>query len=393
LSDTELIAAVLGAHRLEQTVAAAKLHLIHEISARGLARSHGLRDTAGLLRSRLLVDPAAARDLVRQAAAVDQRPALDASLRAGAVHVRQATAIADALDALPAAAVGAEVIAEAEAALLDMAAEFTPAQLRRLGARILDHVAPEMAERADQAFLEREEQRARQHRGFTLSPPRAGRIRVSGYLTVEDAAVVSAALDPLCTPTAGDSRTPSQLRADALVDVCRLALRTKDLPANGGEPPQVTVTVGFDPLTRELGTGRLDTGGRLSADAVRRLACDAQILPVVLDGPGQILDAGRSRRLATGPIRRALVVRDRGCAFPTCDRPPRWCDAHHIVGWSAGGPTSLPNLVLLCAHHHRVIHRRDWTIRMAADNLPEFIPPAIIDQSRLPRRNRYHRRT
>jgi Domain of unknown function (DUF222)/HNH endonuclease len=139
--------------------------------------------------------------------------------------------------------------------------------------------------------------------------------------------------------------------------------------------------------------GRLDTGDRVSPAAVRRIACDAQVLPVVLNGAGQVLDAGRARRLATGPLRRALVVRDRGCVFPTCDRPPRWRDGHHVVPWTAGGPTRLDNLVLLCRQHHRLLHPGDWTVRIAGDGLPEFVPPCVPGEPQHPRRNRYHRRT
>jgi hypothetical protein len=123
------------------------------------------------------------------------------------------------------------------------------------------------------------------------------------------------------------------------------------------------------------------------------VACDVQVLPVVLGGAGQVLDAGRARRLATGPLRRALVVRDRGCAFPACDRPPRWCDGHHVRPWTRGGRTDLTNLVLLCRHHHRMIHDGDWTVRIAADGLPEFVPPPFFGNSQLPQRNKYHRRT
>ena len=121
------------------------------------------------------------------------------------------------------------------------------------------------------------------------------------------------------------------------------------------------------------------------------MACDANIIPAVLGGAGQPLDVGRSRRLITGTLRKALVLRDRGCAFPDCDRPPCWCDAHHIVSWLDGGPTSVGNGVLLCRHHHRVIHEGDWTIRVGASDMPEFIPPAYVDPLRTPRRNILHR--
>jgi hypothetical protein len=104
------------------------------------------------------------------------------------------------------------------------------------------------------------------------------------------------------------------------------------------------------------------------------------------------LDVGRSRRLITGSLRRALVARDRGCAFPGCDRPARWTEGHHIVSWQSGGVTSLANSVLLCRRHHRAVHHQGWQVRIAGDRRPEFIPPAWIDPARIPRRNVYHRR-
>ena len=123
------------------------------------------------------------------------------------------------------------------------------------------------------------------------------------------------------------------------------------------------------------------------------MACQAGLIPVVLGGAGQVLDLGRERRLFTGPLRRAIIARDGGCTFPGCDRPPRWCQAHHIRSWSDGGPTSMNNAVLLCGHHHRIIHQNEWQVRInPADGLPEFVPPSYVDQPRRPRRNTYHRR-
>ena len=153
------------------------------------------------------------------------------------------------------------------------------------------------------------------------------------------------------------------------------------------------ITVPYDPLTRTLGAGTLDTGDRISPETTLRLACDARILPAVIDPTCQPLTLGRERRLFTGPLRRAIILRDRGCAFPGCDRPPRWCDAHHIRHWAAGGETSLANAVLLCAHHHRLIHTNTgWTVHTAPDGHPTFIPPARLDPTSAPRRNPYHRR-
>ena len=133
--------------------------------------------------------------------------------------------------------------------------------------------------------------------------------------------------------------------------------------------------------------------GRGGIGVTRRIACDAGIIPAVLGSVSQPLDVGRQSRLATGPLRRALVLRDRGCAFPGCDRPPRWTDAHHVQHWSDDGPTELSNLVLLCSFHHRLIHHSDWQVKInPKDGLPEFVPPSYIDASQLPRRNRYHHR-
>jgi hypothetical protein len=117
-----------------------------------------------------------------------------------------------------------------------------------------------------------------------------------------------------------------------------------------------------------------------------------RFLPAVLGGDGQVLDVGRERRLFAGPLRRALVLRDGGCAFPGCDRPPRWTDGHHVRHWADGGETALHNAVLLCPHHHRVIHQGEWRVRIAGDGYPWFTPPAWLDPTRTPRRNIYHRR-
>jgi len=413
LNDADLTACLRAAHRLEQTAATLQARLVDLAVTRGMPRAQGHRTTAGWLREQLRLDPQRARDLTDQAAAIRSRPRLEQALLDGSIDPPQATVIAAAVNAIatirqdPDAAGDADpsipgldfltsqqITDEAETALIEMAGRFPAYQLRRLGERILAHVAPEIADRADEAILRRQEQRAQAQRFLTLSLPVNGIVRVTGSLSAEDAAIVSAALHPLCTPIPDDPRTPGQRRADALTDVCRLALRSTQLPDDGGEPPQITVTVPLDPLTRTLGIGTLDNGQRLSAAATRRLACDARILPLILGGQSQILDAGRTRRLATGPLRRALTARDHGCAFPNCDRPARWCDAHHLTPWSAGGSTRLDNLVLLCRHHHRTLHdpRSGWTARLGPDQLPEFIPPPWTDPTQRPRRNLYHPR-
>jgi hypothetical protein len=231
-------------------------------------------------------------------------------------------------------------------------------------------------------------------RHFTMTPdPEGPGVRVRGRLTAEGAAVIRAAMDPLCQPVPSDTRSAGQRRADAVVDVCRLALATTNLPDNGGDRPQVVLGVQYDVLKRELGAGTLDNGEQVTPETARRLACDAQLLPVVFDGPSQPLDVGRTKRLFTGALRKAIVVRDQGCTFPGCDRRARWCDGHHVVPHWAGGPTSLGNAALLCGFHHTELHKTGgWTMFIAPDGLPTFIPPRHVDPEQRPRRNRYHRR-
>jgi hypothetical protein len=263
--------------------------------------------------------------------------------------------------------------------------------------------------------LERAEKRAYQDRGLWLTDiAGTSRVRVTGWLDQDGAATVRAALDPLCAPRtmrrAGrrvvgaeigadtgadndpdptDVRSAGQRRVDALVEVCRLACACGELPDNGGDRPQVVVTIDYDKLRQQVGAATFDDGAQLSPAVARRIACDAGIIPAVLGTASQTLDLGRQSRLATGPLRRALVLRDRGCAFPGCDRPPRWCQGHHIRHWSNGGPTDLTNLVLLCGYHHRLIHHSEWQVRInPKDGLPDFIPPTYIDLDQKPRRNR-----
>ncbi|MET7959422.1 HNH endonuclease signature motif containing protein [Micromonospora zamorensis] len=394
LADDELVAALDATHRLEQRLAAVKLALVREVDGRGTAVTQGASSTAVWLRERLRLTIPAARRLVDLAACVDAAPTtVRGALAAGAVSLEQARVIADTVSTVQAAA-GPEVADKAVGVLVDWAGQFDPLLLRKLGARILDHVAPDIADAAARAALDAEAARAARDRHLTISEQTDGRLRLTGTLDAEAAALLRAAIDPLSAPAGpDDNRCAGQRRHDALADVCRLALHTGELPDSGSDPAQIVVTTSYDALTRQLSTGVLDIGLHLTPETVRRLACDATILPAVLGGTGQVLDVGRQRRLITGPLRRALVLRDGGCAFPGCDRPPRWCDAHHIHHWADGGDTNLNNAVLLCGHHHRHLHHTDWTVRLGDDGHPEFIPPAWLNHDQLPRRNHYHRRT
>jgi hypothetical protein len=106
-----------------------------------------------------------------------------------------------------------------------------------------------------------------------------------------------------------------------------------------------------------------------------RLACDAAIERIVRRGVSEVLDLGRRTRLPTAAQHRALARRDGGCRFAGCDAPHWWCDAHHIVHWTAGGPTDLDNLVLLCRRHHVLCHEGRWRLIREQGGEIRAVPP------------------
>jgi hypothetical protein len=138
------------------------------------------------------------------------------------------------------------------------------------------------------------------------------------------------------------------------------------------------------------GSGTFTYTGPVTASTIRKIACDADIIPVLLGSEGRILDIGRTTRIFPPHIRKGLNARDQGCAFPNCTIPASWCEAHHITYWSRGGPTSTDNGVLLCTHHHHLIHKEQWKIHVK-NGTPWFIPPPHIDPRQQPRQNHHHK--
>jgi Domain of unknown function (DUF222)/HNH endonuclease len=394
LSDTELTDTAAVVQAVGSRCAAIVASLAREAQGRDLPHQHGATSTVAWLRDLLRISPADARVLVSLGEVLEQRPVLADAVVDGGVNTGQAAAIGRVLTDVPDSEPG--LVDKVETILIGYAGQFEPTILRRLGERVLAHINPELADQRLRDRLDREQRHAQQRRGLTLSPDGLGGIRLSGILDVEGAAIINAAITPLTTPlrdaTGPDLRTPAARRADALIDVCQLALRTGQLPASGGQPPQLNVTVDLDALRRDIAIGQLDTGALLTPEATRRIACNAGILPALLDSASVPVDVGRTRRPFTSATRTAILLRDRGCAFPGCERPPRFTDIHHIIYWSHGGTTNRDNGVALCRHHHRLIHHNQWTIRIGPDRKPDFIPPTHIDPTQTPRRNPYHQR-
>jgi len=415
----ELVETVVVLERLRSVVDAVQLQVVAELDATDGARCDqwaSVKDFVTAVGGGRKGDGPRAVWLAR--AVTGDRVATGRALAEGRVSRVQAEVVVRAVDRLP---VNPALRDAAEQLLLTEAVTRDATELRKVAATVLERLDPDGAERRDERALDRLERAAHLGRFFSISEDGIGGVRVRGRGTVEDAAQLKAVLMPLAAPQpasqpgacggdpgrsagdcgvascAHDGRDPREHGTrmwDALIEASRLLAGTTVLPTSHGARPRVAVTIDHQTLVTGAGTGLLETGETLSASAVRRLACDADVLPLVLGSRSQVLDVGRTRRLVTLGLWLALLARDRTCAFPGCGRPPIACDAHHIVHWADGGPTSLDNLVLLCRTHHTVIHTTGWQVRLDnTDRHPEFLPPARLDPHRRPIRHRELRTT
>lgn len=371
-----------------------------DVAATGLSVVSWLADTRRMTRREVWALLHEGRDLAGL-------PVLTAAGLAGAVSPQQARTISRVLAELP-DELDPALLRQAERDMVEHAAELDSQGLSILAEHLLEILAPETADDLEAKRLERELRRARRNRSLSFVRDGQGSVLIRGKLPVLAAETLITqiealvdrdrrraldALDPLA-----EDVTPAMRRADALVALAEATALHRDTPSHGGDRPRVVVTIAADRL-RDLaaGAGLIGTGERIAAGELRRLCCDADLLPVVLGGSGEVLDVGREHRLVTPPIRAALTVRDRGCVFPGCDRPPAACHAHHIMPWQEGGVTSLDNLVLVCAHHHGIVEPspdppgRRWEIRLGAGGIPEVLPPSHVDRTRRPRRHQRFR--
>ncbi|MBM6401092.1 HNH endonuclease signature motif containing protein [Phycicoccus sonneratiae] len=249
-------------------------------------------------------------------------------------------------------------------ALVDLAAQWGPSMMRRLRPRLL-------AEHGGRGTLDDLHDRLAQ--SARLSAPHVESGDLTEYqlwMTPEQAAALEAAVGPLSAPAPNaetgerDLRPAGQRRVEALTEVCR---RSSAIDAEAAGDPSTAaavlhVTVDLGDLERRTGAGEVlgstADGTLVSPEALRRLACDAALVPYVLGTAGETLDVGRVARLFTRAQRRLLRRRDRGCTFPGCTSPPDRTRAHHVRHWADGGASDVTNAALLCQHHHTVVHRR-----------------------------------
>ncbi|TCM39005.1 HNH endonuclease signature motif containing protein [Kribbella sp. VKM Ac-2568] len=386
-----------------------RLQVLAVYDASGHAATLGAGDTARLLAFRHRLDPGVIkRDLalakaLRKYPAVanalpatgvgdpadanDDEPASDpggepggeAGADAVVLSPAQAAAIVAELENVP-KTVAVEDLAVAEQQLVALGRHFCPSELRKAARRVRDLLdADGPAPEEDKAYA-REELR--------LRPADRG-VKFSGYLANENAelfqALILSGAKPRKTVTGElDPRSPDKRRADALTDILNVASNaitvatptdqtgdaasgaaaTGAAVAGHGPKAHITITIDLKDLT-DAGAhavGTLVHGEGLSAGAIRRLACEAQIIPIVLGANSEPLDVAMAQRFVNRAMRRALNARDKGCVV--CKAPPIFCDAHHLISWIDNGPTALTNLVLLCRRHHIDTHHGHWTITL-----------------------------
>jgi hypothetical protein len=319
--------------------------------------AQGAVSCAHWLSWRIGLDPATAREKVRVARALGNLPAIDAALKSGKLSYAKVRALTRV--ATP----------ETEAKLLDAAMYATGAQLERLcrgyrTAMTADSVLPPP------------------DRGVRRRELPGGMVKLEIVLSPDEADLVLGAIDRAREVGHAQSHadvsaeTPSAdfpSRADGVVALAESYLAGKTASGNGGVGFQVMVHVDQEPLAPDgVLAGTLDDGTRVSAETLRRVACDCGL--VAVSGDGEKLNIGHRSRSIPPAIRRALTLRDRGCAFPGCTHN-RFLHAHHIRHWLHGGETSVDNLSLLCAHHHHLVHEGGWSVERTSEGELRFRAP------------------
>jgi hypothetical protein len=350
--------------RAARGIEAERARRLSEYERRGAFTADGFLSMSAWLVARQRVAPFAATGQVRMARALEAMPATAEALAQGELSGAAVSLLVAAREACP------EAFADTELPLVDAARTLPYAELRR--------VLAYWRQAADLERAEREEELAFERRRLHVSPTIAGMVRVDGDLDPETGQTLISALRAVMDAEAHvregpDLRSPGQRRADALGEICRRWLDTCGRPTVGGERPHVVVRVDLASLQGRAGHSELDDVGPVTPETVRRLACDANVSRVITEGASQPLELGRTTKVVPPPLRRAVTLRDGGCRFPGCGRPPGWCDAHHVRHWADGGETSLGNLVLLCRPHHRLIHR-GFGVEMV-EGTPRFTRP------------------
>ena len=205
-----------------------------------------------------------------------------------------------------------------------------------------------------------------------------GTVYVKGAFDCAAGATIKTSMEPLAQPLGDDDyRSRERRSADAWVEMAAHSLDTGAVPQHASVRPHVQVTTTLETLQALVGApaGEMALSLPISSKTVQRFACDSSITRVLLGADSAVIDAGRAKRVVASGTRRVLDARDKHCRWPGCERPASWSSAHHILHWAQGGKTDLSNMILLCQHHHWMVHEGGWRLSLAADGRVIAIPP------------------
>jgi len=287
-------------------------------------------------------------------------------------------------------------------AALSEAAERLMREARELTVEKLAARAREVRASLDVEHVAEREELMRSQRYLHLIPRADGMTRLDGLLDPESAAKVTAVYDAATSPRRGgprfvdpalsaeadtlleDSRTTEQIALDTFIELLTLGTTADVTAFIGARKPSVQVLVTQADLDQRAGIAFIEGQTEaVSIQTAERHMCESGSAPILMED-GQVVNLGRELRLFNRKQRIGLAARDGGCIWPGCDRPPSWCEAHHIVEWSRNGRTDIADGVLLCKHHHLLVHNNGWQVIRCGSQYA-IVPPASIDPSRTPR--------
>jgi len=365
-SGSQLGAAIIQGRQVIDRIEAVNGEATRRFEKAGGYRADGSLGMVPWLRTHGKLSAGAAAEHLETARQLEQLPRTEEALARGEIGYQHAVAMARTAEH-----VGAAQVRKAESMLLKAAESMDPGQF--VG------VAKDFEHQVDAESALTEGNRAHQRRYLQIGEAMNGLVRIEGQVTPDAGAIIRTAIEPYAKPSRGDERTAGQRMADALLEVCRRG-GTGLVSGNGGGPrPQLIITAAVDTLAGIDGApaGQLEWGGTVSAETVRRLACDSAITRIT--GLGELeWEITHASRTIPPSTRRALVARDHHCVFPGCDRPAPWCDGHHLIFWADGGPTKLENLGLVCGPHHRKVHEEGWTLKRKDDRWVATPPPLRV---------------
>ncbi|MEU0316555.1 DUF222 domain-containing protein, partial [Nocardioides sp. NPDC006273] len=335
------------------------------------------------MRAELLVDKGAARSQIKLATAVTRYELVAAGLVAGEVTEAKARVITKALDKVDADPVATgEDLVLAEKLLVDYATQMTPKELRIIGKRILVEVDPVRFEEAEAKALLAEEERAQQKTALRMWDNGDGTVGFDGVLPTSIGMRFKTQVEAWAQPRKQqlvEKGAPLPPWERMMGQGFARLIETIDpaaLPRHGGDATVINVVISLEELRKELGTATLGfdetNGTTITAAEARKMACNATIIPWVLGGDSEVLDAGRASRIFLPIQRKALRLQQKCCQAEGCDMPPEWCDAHHLDAWAAGGRTDIKDGVLLCPHHHRLAHNPAYVHERLPDGTVRF---------------------